>query len=289
MNRSSPVSGSPDHAPGYKGIRFNLDWITRPLFGGALAALAVAAVFGGAPFVAVLAVVVAVAGAREWHRLVGERVFGSAFFVTAATVAVALAADVAWPHGWYGAAIIGVGAIAAAVVAATRRELPLWHGFGPLYLGIAAISILALRDAPHGAWVIVGLFLAVWASDTGALFTGNLVGGPRLWPALSPNKTWSGTIGGVATAAVVEAIFVAILGGTPWQAGLYGAAVAIVAVLGDLFESWVKRVFQRKDSGHLIPGHGGVLDRIDSTLFAAPAVALAVIGLGLNTLFGAHP
>jgi phosphatidate cytidylyltransferase len=289
VSRATPVSGHEDHAPGYKGIRFNLDWITRPLFGGALAVLAVVAVFGGAPFVAGMAVIAAVAAAREWHRLVGENVFGPVFFVTAATVAIALILNVVWPHAWYGAAVVGVGAIFAAIVAALAGKLALWHGFGPLYLGIPAIALLALRNTPHGAWMIVGLFLAVWATDTGALFTGNLVGGPRLWPALSPNKTWSGTIGGVATAAVVEAIFVAIVGGVAWQAAIYGAAVAIIAVFGDLFESWVKRIFQRKDSGGMIPGHGGVLDRIDSTLFAAPAVAFAVMGLGLNTLFGAHP
>ncbi|MEI9884978.1 MAG: phosphatidate cytidylyltransferase [Rhizomicrobium sp.] len=281
--------GKNDHAPGIRGIRLNWDWVTRPLFGGALAALALGAVFGGTPYVALFAAVAAAAAAREWHRMLGERVFGPTFYITSIGVAVALAAEVAWPGAFLPWGLLAAGGAIAALYAQARGHHPLWHGAGALYIGAPMLYLVLLRDLPHGAWIIVGLFVAIWAADTGALITGNLIGGPRLWPALSPNKTWSGTVGGILIASAFEAIYLAVLGGHGALAALYGAAIATVAVAGDLFESWVKRKFQRKDSGGLIPGHGGVLDRIDSTLFAAPVLAVFVLGFGFNPMLGGHP
>jgi phosphatidate cytidylyltransferase len=289
VKRLASISAPTEHAPGYRGITLNWDWVTRPLFGGALAALVVAATFGGAPYVALYAAIAGVAAAREWHRMIGEPVYGMAFFITAAALIAALAAAVLWPGTVACWAILALGALVAAVIAALRRDLPLWHGFAPLYIGIAMLSAVALRGVAQGAWIIIGMFLAIWATDTGALVTGNLIGGPKLWPALSPNKTWAGTLGGVAAAAIVESVYVGVLGGHVAPAALLGAGIAVVAHCGDLFESWVKRTFQRKDSGGMIPGHGGVLDRIDSTLFAVPALTLAVFVTGLDPMFGAHP
>lgn len=278
-----------DHAPGFRGIRFNWDWITRPLFGIVLIAIVVAAIAYGAPYVALFGAVAGIAGAREWHRLVGEPVFGPAFFVTSITLLAALGATVLWPSRPYAWEILGSGAVLVGAVAAMRGQLVFWHGFGPVYLGLAGLALIILRCQPDGAWIIVGMFIAIWATDTGALFTGNLVGGPRLWPAISPSKTWAGTFGGIAAAAVGEAIYIKILGGNVILAALFGMGVAVVSVLGDLFESWVKRVFQKKDSGGMIPGHGGVLDRIDSSLAVAPVLAALVVFAGLSPMFGAHP
>jgi phosphatidate cytidylyltransferase len=174
-------------------------------------------------------------------------------------------------------------------LAAARRSNPLWQAGAVLYLGIPALAIVTLRSADNGAWMIAGLFIVVWATDTGALVVGNLVGGPRLAPLLSPNKTWSGTLGGMAAAAMAEAVFIAVIGGHVVAAALFGAGLAAIAHLGDLFESWVKRHFHIKDSGGLIPGHGGVLDRIDSTLFAVVALEIAVFVFHLDPLFGASP
>ena len=289
MNRASPISAAPDHAPGYRAIKFNWDWVTRPLFGGALAALTVAAAFGGAPYIALFAALAAGAAAREWHRMLGERVFGPTFYITSFAVGAALAVQVVWPFTYAAWFVLAAGGAVAAAHAVLRGEHPAWHGAGALYLGIAMLSLLLLRGSPQGAWVIVGMFVAIWATDTGALIIGNLVGGPRLWPALSPNKTWAGTLGGIACAAIFSSLYVAILHGQPVLAGLLGAGIGAVAVIGDLFESWTKRKFQRKDSGGLIPGHGGVLDRIDSTLFVAPLLALLVLTVGLRPMFGAHP
>jgi phosphatidate cytidylyltransferase len=134
--------------------------------------------------------------------------------------------------------------------------------------------------------IIVALFVGVWMTDTGALIVGNLIGGTRLWPSLSPNKTWAGTLGGIAAAAGAEAGFVMLLGGAALTGVVLGIGIAVTAHCGDLFESWVKRLFRRKDSGSMIPGHGGVLDRIDSTLAAAPCLAALVLIGGVNPLFG---
>jgi phosphatidate cytidylyltransferase len=289
VKRLASISAPADNAPGYRGITLNWDWITRPLFGGALAALVIAATFGGPPYVALYAAIAGIAAAREWHRMIGEPVYGPIFFVTALTLIAALAAAVLLPATPVPWAILAAGAGLAALVAAIRGAPPVWHGMAALYIGVAMVSAVLLRGVPEGAWIIVGMFLAIWATDTGALFTGNLVGGPRLWPALSPNKTWAGTFGGIVTAAAIESVYVAVLGGHVVPAALLGAAIAVVAHCGDLFESWVKRIFQLKDSGGMIPGHGGVLDRIDSTLFVVPVMTLAVFAFGLNPMFGAHP
>jgi phosphatidate cytidylyltransferase len=275
-------------APGYRAVRFNADWITRPLFGIALAAVAIGAIVGGAAYVAGFAALASIAAAREWHRMVGERVFGPAFFLSSFVIVAALVAVVLWPRAYYAWAILASGAVLVGAYAATTGHWPLWQGAGPLYIGVAPLALVLLRGLPEGGWIIAGMFLAVWATDTGALIVGNLIGGPRLWPSLSPNKTWSGTLGAIAIAAIVEAVYVALLGGNAIFGGLYGAGIGVLAHGGDLLESWVKRAFRRKDSGGLIPGHGGVLDRIDSTLLTAPLLGIAVAA-GLNPLFGAHP
>jgi phosphatidate cytidylyltransferase len=157
-----------------------------------------------------------------------------------------------------------------------------------LYLGLPALAIIVLRDSEaRDAWVLIGLFLIVWATDTGAFLVGNLIGGPRLAPVLSPNKTWAGFIGGIVAAAAIEAIFLLAIGGNPVWGAVFGGGMAVIAHFGDLFESWAKRCFHVKDSGSMIPGHGGVLDRIDSTLATLVALAVLVLALKLDPLFGA--
>jgi phosphatidate cytidylyltransferase len=289
MSNMGDLAAQSGHAPGIRGIKLNWDWVTRPLFGIALAVVTVVAVFGGVDYMAIFAAAIGVAGAREWHRMVTNRVFGPDFFVTSGAIVVALVTALAWPHSFIPWAVLAVGASVSFVRAIARLEPAPWQGAGAIYLGGPMLALLQLRGAPHGAMIIVGLFVAVWATDTGALFCGNLIGGPKLWPALSPNKTWSGTLGGILAAAGAECAFVAFLGGHPLFGAVLGAVISIVAHGGDLFESWVKRVFQRKDSGNMIPGHGGVLDRVDSTLAAAPFLAALVLLAGLNPLFGVLP
>ena len=136
--------------------------------------------------------------------------------------------------------------------------------------------------------IIVGLFVIVWATDSGALICGNLIGGPRLAPVLSPSKTWAGTAGGSAIAAAAFAAFIYYWHGAPAEAFVFGMLLSLTAHAGDLFESFVKRHFGVKDSGTIIPGHGGVLDRMDSTLAAALALAVLVFVFRFNPLIGVH-
>ncbi len=289
MNKMGDITAHQDHAPGFRGIKLNWDWVTRPLFGVALAAVTVSAVFSGADYMAVFAAAVGVAAAREWHRMITKRAFGPDFYITSGAIVSTLLAALVWPHSAIPWVVLALGTLVSLVASQLRQELALWQGAGAVYLGGPMLALLQLRGAPHGAMIIVGLFVAVWATDTGALFCGNLIGGPRLWPSLSPNKTWAGTLGGVVAAAAAESAFVAFLSGPPLFGAILGAGIAIIAHGGDLFESWVKRVFQRKDSGSMIPGHGGVLDRIDSTLATAPCLAALVLLTGFNPLFGVLP
>ena len=286
MTKLANVAAEAGPAAGLRNIKFNKDWITRPLFGLAMAALTLAAVLGGADYFALLCAAVGIAAAREWSRMITSQVYGPNFFVTSSAIAATVLAGVVWPHSLVAWILIAVGVAVAVSIAASRKESVPWQGAGVLYLCVPILALLVLRVAPHGAMIIVALFVGIWMTDTGALIVGNLIGGTRLWPSLSPNKTWAGTLGGIAAAAGAEAGFVMLLGGAALTGVVLGIGIAVTAVCGDLFESWVKRLFRRKDSGSMIPGHGGVLDRIDSTLAAAPCLAALVLIGGVNPLFG---
>ncbi len=156
-----------------------------------------------------------------------------------------------------------------------------WISEGYIYAGLTFVSLLALREGDEGLFFIIYLFLVVWGTDVAAYICGRSFGGPKLWPAVSPNKTWSGAIGGVVFASLLGMGFVALVGGTQliWALGL-AIMLSAVSQLGDLFESSMKRRFQVKDSSRLIPGHGGLLDRVDGLV--AAAVFSYVIGVVLG-------
>lgn len=277
-----------DPAPGYRAIRWNMDWITRPLFGFALAGITIAILFSAPVSFAFLVVAITILAAYEWHRMVSA---GKAYRVETAlssvTVALAVAALLLTRLAWPALLLLAIGAVVSVILARRRGPHPLWHALGVIYLGLPALALVGLRSfEPRGALVIVGLLLIVWSTDTGALIFGNLIGGPRMAPRISPSKTWAGTIGGSITAAVIFGLYVWLLGGAPWFAALFGLVFSITAHAGDLFESFAKRHFGVKDSGSLIPGHGGVLDRMDSTMFASVALMLLVALTGFNPLFG---
>jgi phosphatidate cytidylyltransferase len=147
--------------------------------------------------------------------------------------------------------------------------------------GLAALVLV--RDAERGRLALLTVLIAVWADDTAAYFVGRLIGRHRMAPTLSPKKSWEGFVAG--TAAAVAVAFFALYQDRDtylsiWQAVVLGAAIAMAAVLGDLFESAVKRDVAVKDSGRLLGGHGGFLDRLDSLLFAAPTAYAVVLALG---------
>jgi len=160
-----------------------------------------------------------------------------------------------------------------------RRSSPgwVWLFFGPLYAAAVVIGPMVVRGRePEGLIIIVWLFLVVWISDIGAFFVGRRVGGPKLWPSVSPKKTWSGFFGGLLSGTLMPILAVysaklwlAVGWLEGWPLVLLTVTTALVSECGDLFESAMKRRFGVKDSGHLIPGHGGIMDRLDSYTAAA--------------------
>lgn len=271
---------------------FNLDWITRPLFGVLLAAIAVVATIEGGATFALFIAVGACAAVREWHRMFGNGRYLIPTLVSALTIVAALSTALVYPvggllRGLLPFAVLAVGAVLNLGIGLARHQAPLANAAGPLYVGLASLSLVILRQsAPHPDWILLIFFAAVWATDTGALFLGNLIGGPKLAPVLSPNKTWAGFLGGIACAALAAMLVALPLRAALVPAIVFGVIVALAGHLGDLFESMMKRRAGRKNSGSLIPGHGGVLDRIDSTLFAAPVAALLVLIAGFDPLAG---
>jgi phosphatidate cytidylyltransferase len=236
--------------------------------------------------------IAAIFALREWHRLVNGGRFALEMAPTSLAVVVAIILIRLDARLGIAVTAILLGAGGAALVSglrsgAQRWPIP-WHAFGAIYIGLPVLALVLLRDAPRGVAIVGGLFVAVWTTDTGALLFGRLIGGPKLAPILSPNKTWAGFFGGTIAAAFAEALYVGIIGGSLPRAAVLGILLALASVCGDLFESWVKRQFRAKNTGSLIPGHGGMLDRIDSVLFAAPACAGLLIFSWLNP-FGISP
>jgi len=153
---------------------------------------------------------------------------------------------------------------------------PWWSAAGVYYAGFPAIALIAIRQDPdYGFHAIIYLFIVVWSADTGAFFVGRLLGGPKLAPSISPNKTWSGFIGGAAAACLAGALFAIWFEHTSIEImAALSVLLAIVSMGGDLGESFIKRAFGVKNSSGLIPGHGGVLDRLDGLVFAAMGAGL---------------
>lgn len=149
-------------------------------------------------------------------------------------------------------------------------------GAGGAYVTMALVSLAWLRAQDDHGLIVIWLFFAVWAMDVGGYFAGKGIGGPKLAPVISPKKTWAGLIGGMVLAALVSLAISLIFDlGDPLLMPFAAAVVAVIAQLGDLYESAVKRALDQKDSGNLIPGHGGILDRVDGLMFTAPVVAIA--------------
>jgi len=173
--------------------------------------------------------------------------------------------------------VLAMGTLGAAVLAPSERRI--WAAGGIPYAGALAMAPILLRsDVGYGSLPLIFLFAVVWATDIAAYFVGRAVGGPKLMPRVSPNKTWSGAIGGTL-AAIAAALVVAHEAALTSLFAIATLAVVLSALAqaGDLFESFLKRRFGAKDSGHLIPGHGGLMDRLDG--FFTASVAAALIGL----------
>ncbi len=238
-----------------------------------LAPLVIGAVaLGGGWFVAGTAVAVFV-GIAEWMAVGGGRPATRAAIAATLPVAAAMTALLLWGLG-AAATILALATLAAFAWARATGRGGAWGGLP--YLGIPALALVWLREAEAAGFEhVLWLFLVVWATDIGGYVVGRLIGGPRLAPAISPKKTWSGAIGGLAAATATGFGVALWLGFDAPALALIGAAVlSVVAQCGDLAESAWKRRHGTKDSGTLIPGHGGLLDRLDGLLAAAPVFAL---------------
>jgi len=262
---------TPPQSVGVKPESSNL-WM-RVLAAAVMAPLAILLAWAGGWFWAALATLAAIGMYIEWLSIVGTQQSRLA----ASGVAALLIAGICLALEHHGGALVVYGIGLVAVVLLTRGDRR-WPVSGLLYAAVAQIAAVLVRQDPVWGWsALLFVMLVVWATDIGGYFAGRTIGGPKLWVRVSPKKTWAGAIGGLTGSLIVAAGFAASGIGRMVSMLLLAAALSVVSQLGDLFESAVKRRFGVKDSSHLIPGHGGVLDRIDG--FVAAIVLAAIIGV----------
>lgn len=238
-----------------------------------LVPIAIVAAFAGGWSWLALSCLTAVGLFVEWQALVGA----TSRPVLAGGLVALVAAGAALGLHRPGAAVLCIlaGVLAVPMVADSRNRL--WVSLGLIYAGAALVSSVLLRfDRNFGFEALLFVFTVVWTTDILGYFGGRGIGGPKLWVRISPKKTWAGAIAGVAGSLTLAALFAWLGQRAILPLVLLAAALSILSQLGDLFESGVKRHFNVKDSSHLIPGHGGLLDRLDG--FVAVIVAAALIG-----------
>ncbi len=265
----------------------------RVASGLVMAGAAIGVAFAGGWSFALFWTTAAVVAMREWLVLIG--VEGTPRNVAWSLAGVGIAAGGALAETGQGALAVPfaatlIGGLLAAV-ALGKGVSRGWVASGALYCGLIAVVPIGLRSDPmHGLTAVLWIFAVVWATDIAAYFTGRRLGGPKLWPRISPKKTWSGFFGGVAGGLIASWVVVTAstsVTGRVWVSGVglfvLSLSASLVSVAGDLFESSVKRRFGVKDSGHMIPGHGGVLDRLDSFV----AVCALLLAASVTGLLGA--
>lgn len=262
--------------------RLGSDFTARLLSGLVMFAAAVLITIAGATPFAILVVLVALLVCWEWGRLVHGADQSIVLSVQIGTAAVAglLAA-----LGYVGLGILAlpIGAILATLLSLGNNSL--FSALGVFYAGFPAVALIWLRSDPQlGLPAVFFLIAIVVAADTAAFLSGRLLGGPLLWPRVSPKKTWAGAIGAIVASAVVGGLFwFAVPDSSVLRLATTGAVLAVVAQAGDLAESALKRHFGAKDAGSIIPGHGGAMDRVDGLVAAASAVAVAALAIDVHS------
>jgi phosphatidate cytidylyltransferase len=245
-------------------VRF-ADFGLRLASGAVLAVVAFLDIWAGGAWAAGFIAVLLVLMLWEYHRMVtGDgRLAAPGFLVSAVAGVAAIVATAAW-GATSGIAALAVGALAVGIAG---RPWSAWLVAGYLYMGLAMGALIVLRaKEPEGVWLIFWLVLVVVSADVGAYFVGRTVGGRKLWVRVSPGKTWSGAIGGLVFSALAGVAFGLTVGWSAVWIGVLSLGIAVFSQLGDLLESAVKRRFGVKDASALIPGHGGVMDRLDGVM-----------------------
>jgi phosphatidate cytidylyltransferase len=251
--------------------------VKRGVSGALLGGLALTAVWLGSPTFMLVVMAIGIVMSWEWGRVVRGRDFDPTLIAHALGVAVATALADKSHIGWALAVLVVSGVI---VFVRQTAERPWLSAVGLAYVGLPAMALVWLRAEPdHGLWAVAFVFATVWAHDTFAMLVGKAIGGPRLWPSLSPNKTWAGFAGGILAAAAIGWAANAAIGGThSFGLTIIGCALGLSAFVGDLVESGLKRRYGMKNASGLIPGHGGFLDRMDGLVTASiTAVGVALL------------
>jgi phosphatidate cytidylyltransferase len=278
------------------------DWSNLALRAGSATVLIPTVVagiwYGGGPYLFMLAIAIGLL-AIEWGKMSAPDAPAElSVALTVIVLSITFAAYIGWMRSaWL---LTAAGAVGAAWIARGRARRPMDAAYGVIYLAPASIALIWLRQpaaehfntalaapgdwshlitanlTPGVSWTLL-LFAVTWSADIAAFAVGNLLKGPKLWPRISPNKTWSGFFGGLLGGALAALAIMAVTdtGLTPLSAVVVGAIGAFATMAGDLWESMLKRRFGVKDSGDLIPGHGGLLDRVDGLMFAVVFVAAA--------------
>ncbi|WP_343562803.1 phosphatidate cytidylyltransferase [Kiloniella sp. b19] len=262
--------------------------LTRTASAVVLAPLAIGALLLGSPFLELVIFAVAFLSAWEWSGLLwasalGRTAPGRNAYAMVSVVTLTVLAGVL---GYYSQAVwvLALGIVIQMSLAANKekdRERCRWYLLGSVYISLSCLAIDWLRGLPEiGMGKVIWLFAIVWATDIGAYFVGKTIGGPKVLPIISPNKTWAGLFGGMFFAAIFSYVigrYFELPSGN-LELLVIGMLLAIIAQAGDFFESYLKRKSDKKDSGRLIPGHGGILDRIDGLM----AVSIVVAALQIS-------
>lgn len=254
----------------------------RTISGLVLAAVTLVALYFGGIWFAALVGLVFAGTYREWEIMAGGRDPSLTGWIMIGAIAVSAITYVV--IGTIGAVLVLGAAALLCIVSPGRARL--WRVGGLIYLGLVVIAVLLLRGSGSQG-IFAGMFVAisVWMTDSAAFFTGRQVGGMKLSPDISPSKTWSGALGGLAMGTLGGTIIWLFVSPSPWWIGmLLAALLSIVGQVGDLAESAIKRLFRVKDSSDIIPGHGGLMDRLDSLTLAL--LVLGAIGLARGGMDG---
>lgn len=250
----------------------------RIVSGIILAAVTLGATWVGGTVFQLLSVAIALLVYYEWSTItrLAERDFqGNAFgWLSQAAIAALILFD-----GAQLTLMVLAAFAAAAALWVLLRGGSWWLPGGIVYSGLTGISLSAIReDSDIGLIAMIFIFAVVWATDILAYFTGRAIGGPKLAPRISPGKTWSGAIGGAVSGVIAGvAVFLSHFSLDDVRIPLLALALSVASQIGDLFESYIKRRFGVKDSSRLIPGHGGVMDRVDGLVFACFAALLFIL------------